>query len=238
MVDGSGRRADRSRALTTLNRWTARHLNYSFSDIQLLELALSHRSVGNINNERLEFLGDALLNLAIAERLYELFPEYTEGELSRLRASLVNSVSLEKIAAAIELDRYIQLSKAERASGGARRSSILANAVEAIIGAVLLDGGHDMARRVVDVLYTNRLQNLPSPDDLKDSKTRLQEWLQARGASLPVYSVVDVAGADHAQTFTVSCQAMEEAVTAKGGSRRAAEQAAAGKVLELLTRDG
>jgi ribonuclease-3 len=238
MVDGGSGRADRSRALTTLGRWTTQTFNYSFSDPKLLEQALSHRSVGDINNERLEFLGDALLNLAIAERLYQLFPDYSEGDLSRLRASLVNGASLEKIAVAVELDQYIVLSRAERASGGARRGSILANAVEAIIGAALLDGGHAAATQVVDHLYVDRLDNLPSPDELKDPKTRLQEWLQARGESLPVYGVEGVAGADHAQTFTVSCQAQDQRATADGSSRRSAEQAAAQQILEVLNHDG
>ncbi len=238
MVDGSSGPADRNRALTALGRWTVQQFNYSFSDTQLLGRALSHRSVGEVNNERLEFLGDALLNLAIAERLYERFPDYSEGDLSRVRASLVNGASLEQIAIAVGLDQHIVLSNAERASGGARRGSILANAVEAIIGAVLLDGGHGAAYGVVDQLYLDRLEALPSPDELKDPKTRLQEWLQARAKALPEYGVEEVVGADHAQTFTVSCQALDQRATASGRSRRGAEQAAAKKVLELLIREG
>lgn len=237
MVNGCHRQAGRDRALTALGRWSSQYLNYSFGNPSLLEQALSHRSVGDANNERLEFLGDGFLNLAIAQRLYELCPQYSEGELSRLRASLVNGASLKAIAVSIQLDQHIIISKAERSSGGARRASIIANAVEAIIGAVLLDGGYEAARQVVNHLYLDRLNNLPSPDDLKDAKTRLQEWLQARGVDLPEYTVEHVAGADHAQTFTVSCSAEGQATRAEGRSRRTAEQRAARLLLDILRHD-
>lgn len=237
MVNGCRRQTGRDRALTALARWTLQYLNYSFSNPSLLTQALSHRSVGDANNERLEFLGDGFLNLAIAQRLYELHPLYSEGDLSRLRASLVNGVTLQEIAVSLELDQHIILSKAERSSGGARRASIIANAVEAIIGAVLLDGGHEAAQQVVDRLYLSRLDNLPPPDELKDPKTRLQEWLQARGSELPEYLVEHLAGAAHAQTFTVSCSAAGEITRADGASRRGAEQEAARLLLDALRHD-
>lgn len=220
-----------------LDRWTQEFLKYSFSNPSLLDQALSHRSVGPDNNERLEFLGDGFLNLAIAQRLYELYPEYSEGDLSRLRASLVNGDTLEEIAVAVQLDQHIILGKAERNSGGARRASIIANGVEAIIGAVLLDGGYEAARQVVDQLYLTRLGNLPAPDELKDPKTRLQEWLQARAIDLPEYTVEHVAGAAHAQTFTVSCSAVGQVTRADGTSRRHAEQEAARLLLDILSHD-
>ncbi|MEE8306334.1 MAG: ribonuclease III [Gammaproteobacteria bacterium] len=223
--------------MTALARWTTKYLNYSFSDSSLLSRALTHRSVGGDNNERLEFLGDGFLNLAIAELLYELYPSYSEGDLSRLRASLVNGASLQEIAVSLELDQHIILSKAERGSGGARRASIIANAVEAIIGAVLLDGGYEAARRVVNRLYVTRLENLSSPDELKDPKTRLQEWLQARGNELPDYVVEHVAGAAHAQTFTLSVSAVGRNASADGTSRRGAEQEAARLLLDILRHD-
>ena len=223
--------------MTALARWTTKYLNYSFSDTSLLTQALSHRSVGDDNNERLEFLGDGFLNLAIAQRLYELYPTYTEGDLSRLRASLVNGSTLQEIAVSLKLDQHIIVSKAERSSGGAQRASIIANAVEAIIGAVLLDSGYEAAQQVVDQLYLTRLDNLPSPDELKDPKTRLQEWLQARGSELPEYVVEHVAGAAHAQTFSVSVKALGQTACADGTSRRAAEQEAARLLLGTLRHD-
>lgn len=223
--------------MTALARWTTKYLNYSFSDTSLLTQALSHRSVGDDNNERLEFLGDGFLNLAIAQRLYELYPTYTEGDLSRLRASLVNGSTLQEIAVSLKLDQHIIVSKSERSSGGAQRASIIANAVEAIIGAVLLDSGYEAAQQVVDQLYLTRLDNLPSPDELKDPKTRLQEWLQARGSELPEYVVEHVAGAAHAQTFSVSVKALGQKACADGTSRRAAEQEAARLLLGTLRHD-
>jgi ribonuclease-3 len=201
---------------------------YVFRDPALRELALSHRSVGARNNERLEFFGDALVNLLVAELLYESFPRADEGELTRLRARLVSEPALAAIAREQELGDRLHLGPGELKSGGFRRDSILADAFEALIAAVYLDGGWQACRDCVRGLYTGRLAQAANADD-KDPKTRLQEWLQARGLPLPEYELTGSSGADHARVFDVTCIVAASGLrcVGRGSSRRAAEQSAA-----------
>lgn len=210
-------------------------LNYRFRDPALAELALTHRSMGKPNNERLEFLGDALLGAIIAEMLYEVHPKASEGELSRLRAQLVNGQALAVVARELELGDGLKLGPGELKSGGFRRESILADAFEATLAAVYLDGGFAVCREVTRQLFAERIAALHRSS--KDAKTRLQEWLQARGLPLPRYELLASHGEDHAKTFDVSCAIDEPAVfvaEAHGGNRRAAEQDAAEAVLNHL----
>lgn len=211
-------------------------LDYRFQDRHWLELALTHRSVGSRNNERLEFLGDALLNAVMASELFLRHADLDEGTLSRLRAGLVNQNALAELAAGLDLGSYLQLASGEAKSGGQQRASIQADALEAILGAIFMDGGWESARRVILRLFAARLAHPPALHALKDSKTQLQELLQARSLPLPVYRLETVSGADHAQKFSVSCHVASLALGASGsaGSRRAAEQEAARRVLELL----
>ena len=210
-------------------------LNYRFRDPALAQLALTHRSVGKPNNERLEFLGDALLGAIVAEMLYEAHPKASEGELSRLRAQLVNGQALAVVARELALGDGLKLGPGELKSGGFRRDSILADAFEATVAAVYQDGGFDACRQFVRGLFAERIVALRRSS--KDAKTRLQEWLQAKGLPLPQYELVASHGEDHAKTFDVSCSIGEPlAFTAEahGGSRRAAEQDAAEAVLNRL----
>ena len=213
-------------------------LEYAFSNEALLTEALTHRSAAAINNERLEFLGDGILNFVIAARLFEQYPDMQEGDLSRLRASLVNKDSPADIAKQLELGEYIKLGSGELKSGGRRRDSILADAVEAILGAVYLDGGFDTCRSLVLRLYEEKLQNIPDVQTLKDPKTRLQELLQSRHYALPEYTVLGVSGKAHQQMFMVECkiEELECITTAEGRSRRKAEQAAAERAIEEVSR--
>ncbi len=214
-------------------------LGYRFGDPALLDKALTHRSAGRYNYERLEFLGDAALGLVIAAELFERFPDYREGELSRLRASLVRKTTLAELARELDLGEHLRLGSGELKSGGHRRESILADVLEAIFGAVYLDAGFEAARALVLRLYAGRLQTLPSAAELKDPKTRLQEFLQARQLELPEYSVIAVHGEAHAQTFDVECHipALARRVRASGRSRRKAEQQAAAEMLAQLEAD-
>ncbi len=211
-------------------------LNYQFSDPTLAQLALTHRSVSAANNERLEFLGDAVLDTVISARLLTLRPEATEGELSRQRAALVRDQSLAVIAADADIGPLIELGEGERKSGGRRRQSILADAIEALLGAAFTDGGYAAATAVVDHLFAARLANLPDDDVLKDPKTRLQEWLQERALPLPLYEVLETYGKPHQQVFKVACSIDDPAhrAEASGSSRRKAEQSAAQGVLGQL----
>lgn len=227
--------------MTDRARWAERELAYQFSDPALLERALTHRSASRENNERLEFLGDAMLSLTIAQALYESRPEANEGDLSRARAALVNKQTLAKVGRRLGIDEQLVLGAGELRSGGAQRASAIADAVEAVIGAVVLDGGFDAGDRVVRRLLGEPLAGLPDTDALKDPKTRLQEWLQARGHGLPVYTVDEVGGSDHNRVFAVSCRvdAKDLAIHGSGSSRRRAEQAAAEAMLvELQGGDG
>ena len=210
-------------------------LNHRFGDPALAQLALTHRSFGKPNNERLEFLGDALLGMIIAELLYEVHPKSNEGELSRLRAQLVNGQELAVIGCELELGDELKLGPGELKSGGFRRDSILADAFEALVAAVYLDAGFDACRACVRELFGERIAALRRSS--KDAKTRLQEWLQAKGLPLPQYELTASHGEDHAKTFDVSCAISEPlafVAEAHGGNRRAAEQDAAETVLNWL----
>jgi ribonuclease-3 len=212
----------------------SRRIDYAFHDESLLALALTHRSFnGNRNNERLEFLGDSILNFIIGEALFQQFPEAREGQLSRLRASLVKGTTLTKVSQQLNLGPYLYLGPGELKSGGSRRDSILADVVEAIIGAVYMDGGMDQAKRLVLRWFASRLQSLSLEDTTKDNKTRLQEWLQSNKLPLPTYEIEDVTGKSHAQFFVVNCvvDALDLNSQGQGQSRRQAEQIAAGKIL-------
>ncbi len=208
-------------------------LGYEFRDTALLALALTHRSAGKHNNERLEFIGDGVLNFIIAETLYRHFPEAAEGDLSRLRARLVKGETLANVAREIDIGPHISMGSGEMKSGGERRESILADAFEAIIGAIFLDSGFDACQSFVKRLFSKRIENLPAADDLKDPKTKLQEYLQSRQYNLPQYELIRSEGADHNKLFTVSCAIpqLDIEIEAAGRSRRKAEQSAAEKAL-------
>ena len=216
--------------------WVRAELGYEPRDPALFRAALTHRSAPGPNNERLEFLGDAVLNLVVAHHLYVAFPEATEGDLSRLRARVVSGEPLAEIAASLKLGEALQLGSGELKTGGFRRQSILADAFEAVCGAVYLDGGLAVAESVIERLFEPRIAALPAPDELKDAKTRLQEYLQSRGLALPRYAVERVEGEAHAQTFHVSCEVPPLRLSAegRGSSRRRAEQEAAERILSTL----
>lgn len=208
-------------------------LAYSFNDIELLNEALTHRSYATKNNERLEFLGDGILNFVIAHELFKQYPDVQEGDLSRLRATLVNKESLAEIAGQLDLGEVILLGTGELKSGGFRRPSILADTVESILGAVYSDGGFESCRDLIVRLYAKRLASPADLQSLKDPKTRLQELLQSRRFSLPEYQVVNITGQAHSQIFHVRCSIdkMNIKVDGEGKSRRKAEQVAAEKAI-------
>jgi ribonuclease-3 len=207
---------------------------YRFRNPRLLTEALTHRSFGGYNNERLEFLGDAVLNCVIAAELYRTYARASEGELSRLRATLVRGETLAELANGLGLGNYLRLGGGEMKTGGFRRTSIVADAMEAVLGAVYLDSDFVTCQRLILRLYRDRLAQLPALNELKDPKTRLQEYLQARQRGLPVYNVLEITGEDHAQNFTVECIVDSTRTVAAGTSRRRAEQQAAKQALELL----
>ncbi|HRF61977.1 MAG TPA: ribonuclease III [Candidatus Competibacter sp.] len=209
-------------------------LDYTFRSPELLEEALTHRSASGRNNERLEFLGDALLNMVIAEYLFQRYPKASEGEMSRLRASLVKGETLAELARHLKLGDWLRLGAGELKSGGFRRESILSDTLEAVFGAVYLDGGLSACRDLIARLYRDCLARLASASELKDPKTRLQEYLQARQQALPVYNVLEIRGEPHAQSFKVECVVAETRVVAQGSSRRKAEQEAARQLLERI----
>lgn len=212
-----------------------KQLDISFDDKTLLEIALRHRSVGRPNNERLEFLGDSILNFIIADTLFKLFPNASEGQLTRLRASLVNKQSLAELALTLQLDDIIELGVGEKKSGGFKRASILADALEAILAAIYLDQGVETLRRVLDVLYEDKLAELSLKKINKDPKTKLQECLQASRQPLPTYCVLKSENRGHDSQFVIQCQVMGlEPTLGEGTSRRAAEQEAAQMALEIL----
>lgn len=212
-------------------------LEYRFSRPSLIEQALTHRSAGSPNNERLEFLGDSILNCVIAHALFERFADLREGEMSRLRANLVRQESLYRIASDLQLGNELRLGEGELKSGGERRPSILADALEAVIGAVFLDGGFNAAQRVVLGLYQDQLEQIDLRQSGKDAKTSLQEWLQGRRYPLPIYELMRVRGEAHAQEFEVECRVSKPALVTVGigQSRRVAEQSAAQRAIEELS---
>ncbi len=211
-------------------------LGYQFKDQQLLTEALSHRSSGSRNYERLEFLGDSFLNFTIATELYHQRPDEDEGALSRLRASLVRESTLAEIARELALGDFMNMGVGELRSGGFKRDSILSDVVESLIGAVFIEAGYESARALVLRLYGNRVAMLPPSAQLKDPKTRLQEHLQGQGLDRPLYEVVQTSGKAHEMSFTVRCDLQEPVlrVTATASSRRKAEQAAAQLLLDKL----
>ena len=211
-------------------------LGVSFNSGELLEQALTHRSAGQPHNERLEFLGDAILGMIVAERLFTLFPEASEGQLSRLRAQLVKRDTLAKIAREISLGEYLRMGSGELRAGGQSRDSTLSDALEAFLGAVYLDLGTNAVEEVFNSLFEERLQQLDLSRSVKDPKTRLQEYLQSRNLALPEYSVTATSGKQHQQLFEVECSLPDLDITARGEgrSRRKAEQDAASNALELI----
>lgn len=213
-------------------------LGYAFTHPGLLEQALTHRSFSVDNNERLEFLGDGVLNCVVGALLYERFPDLKEGQLSRIRANLVNQQPLYEIAQELGLGRHLRLGEGELRSGGASRPSILADAVESILGAAFLDAGFEAARGMVERLFASRLDEIDPATHGKDAKTLLQEWLQSRKHGLPQYELVATSGQAHAQTFRVACRidALGIATEGAGASRKAAEQAAAQTAYQRLAR--
>ncbi len=216
-----------------------RRLDYQPQDDTLLRCALTHRSAGKHNNERLEFLGDAILGFVIADQLYRRFPEADEGQLSRLRSSLVKRETLAEIAREVDLSPHLVLGRGELCSGGHNRASILADAVEAVLAAVYLDKGLEAVRSLILRLFAKRLERLSPDVQQKDPKTQLQEYLQARGLALPKYSVIDIQGDSHDQIFTVTCRSADlgRETVGRGGSRRKAEQAAAKRLLDEIRDD-
>lgn len=211
-------------------------LGYAFRDRALLQQATTHRSFSADHNERLEFLGDSVLNLAVAHLLYAQLSQLPEGDLSRVRANLVKQDTLQDLALEIGLPEVIRLGEGELRSGGRKRPSILADALEAVIGAVYLDGGYSAAQALVERLFRNVEIQPQMQAAAKDPKTELQEWLQGRKLALPQYTVMATTGAAHRQTFEVACEVRElrQSQRGLGPSRRAAEQAAAAALLDIL----
>ena len=213
-------------------------LNYKFLNTSLLDNALTHRSHSGPNNERLEFLGDSILNFIVAEMLFSHFPFAPEGDLSRLRAALVRGETLAEIAREFALGDYLNLGEGELKSGGFRRASILADALEAVIGAIYLDAGMDACKACVRRWMQNRISDLSLATGEKDAKSQLQEWLQARKKPLPIYAVADTQGDLHDQLFTVSCSVslIDEITTATAPNRKSAEKEAAQLMLQKLEK--
>ena len=211
-------------------------LGHRFTQPELFKRALTHRSFGTEHNERLEFLGDAVLNLAVSQLLYQRFAGSDEGDLTRVRAHLVREESLHRAALALNLPQVVRLSDGEARGGGAQRASILADALEALIGATFVDGGFDAAHQVVRRLFGEVIDGTEVDSWSKDAKTELQEWLQARRLAVPAYRIAATRGLAHAQTFEVECEVVSLALVERGEgrSRRAAEQQAARRMLDTL----
>ncbi len=211
-------------------------LDYTFQNSSLLKEAVTHRSANPKNNERLEFLGDSILNFVVAADLFTRYPQSSEGDLSRIRASLVNKEGLHIVSQDLKLGNYLILGSGELKSGGYRRNSILADTVEAIFGAVYMDSDLIRCQTLILMLYKEQLENIPDADSLKDPKTRLQELLQSRKLGLPEYDIIETVGKAHNQQFTVSCSINKFELKTKGKAtnRRKAEQSAAGEMLILV----
>lgn len=213
-----------------------RSIGHTFSNSSLLQTALTHRSHSSPHNERLEFLGDSILNGVIARQLFDRFPEMPEGDLSRLRANLVRQDSLHQLALSLSLGKSLRLGEGELKSGGSQRPSILADSLEALFGAIWLDAGYDAASGVIVRLYADLLTAIIPGQPIKDAKTRLQEVLQSKRLPLPKYSLIGTAGEAHAQQFKIACEidSLRIRTEGSGGSRRAAEQMAAECALERM----
>ena len=217
--------------------WLSKTLDYKFNDPDLFRQALTHRSARGNSNERLEYLGDAVLDVVVSEALYHARPDAAEGDLSRLRASIVRDSSLSELAGELGLGEHLILGSGEKKTGGHRRESILADALEALFGAVYVDSNFETASRIIRHAFGKRLEEFPNPEELRDPKTRLQEWLQAGGATPPEYLLVDVSGKAHQQRFEVQCVIPgRNPTTGTGTSRRGAEQQAAERMLAELGR--
>ncbi len=218
--------------------WLKRSLDYKFKNIQLLEQALTHRSAHGTNNERLEYLGDAVLDFIISEAVYMQRPDASEGVLSRLRSSLVKDATLAELASDLGIGDHLILGSGEKKSGGHRRASILADALEAIFGAVYLDSGFDEAKRIIHNAFAGRLVQIPDSAEQRDPKTRLQELVQSRKIALPDYRVEKVEGKAHQQTFSVRCtiEELDASTKGQGTTRRDAEQESAQHMLALLDK--
>lgn len=215
-------------------------IGYQFKDYELLQLAVTHRSYsGKNNNERLEFLGDSILNFVVGKALFDQFPAGKEGQLSRLRANLVQGVTLAEVGKQLELSQCLLLGAGELKTGGSRRESIIADAVEAIIGAVFQEAGFDVCRTMVLNWFAPRMAKLALSDTVKDNKTRLQEYLQGEKLPLPLYEITAVTGESHSQSFVVQCviEGLTDTFMGSGPNRRRAEQQAAGKALATLLSD-
>ncbi|XPF93660.1 ribonuclease III [Colwellia sp. RE-S-Sl-9] len=221
-------------ALTALSK----RIGYTFNDQNLLLQALTHRSAKGLHNERLEFLGDSILGFVIAEALFNQFPQHDEGDLTRMRSSLVKGVTLAELGRNFKLGEHLILGAGELKSGGHKRDSILEDAVEAIIGAVYLDSDQKRCKALILAWFSERLANIKPGNGQKDPKTRLQEYLQGRKIELPEYEVLEITGQSHNQQFTVKCitSVINTEVVAKGTSRRKAEQSAAQQVLDLIQK--
>jgi ribonuclease-3 len=220
-------------------RWLKKSLDYEFRDTELLRQALTHRSAPGRNNERLEYLGDAVLDTVVSEIVYRQKPDADEGSLSRLRSFLVKDSALADLATELGIGRHIIFGPGEKKTGGHRRDSILADALEALFGAVYLDAGFDAAKSIICNAYGERLRQLPDAIDLRDPKTALQEFLQARQLPLPEYHMDQISGKAHQQTFVISCTVTgtSSRSTGTGGSRRDAEQQAAERMLAMLLEE-
>ena len=214
-------------------------LQYQFRDPELLSLALSHRSCGSSNNERLEFLGDSILGVTVTDFLYHQFPQAREGDLSRMRSQIVRAESLAQVAKKLQLGPELSLGPGEMKSGGQRRDSILGDTVEALIGAVYLDTGIDAARGAVNNWFKELLAAASDAQPVKDAKTALQEWLQQRSKPVPQYELVNTGGEAHSRLFTVSCKIdqVNKTISATASSRRKAEQLVAEKLLSELEQE-
>ena len=216
----------------------SKRIGYTFNDQSILLQALTHRSAKGLHNERLEFLGDSILGFVIAEVLFDKFPKHDEGDLTRMRSSLVRGVTLAKLGRDFKLGEHLILGAGELKSGGHQRDSILEDAVEAIIGAVYLDSNQDTCRALILNWFNHHLDTIKPGNEQKDPKTRLQEYLQGRKIALPEYEVIEVTGQSHNQQFTVKCitSVIDTDVISKGTSRRKAEQSAAQQVLDLIKK--
>lgn len=213
---------------------------YRFENPELLRAALTHRSSGSKNNERLEFLGDSILNFVVASRLYQLRPANSEGDLSRLRSRVVRGDTLARLASGLRLGDHLIMGEGELKTGGFQRGSILADALEALFGAIYVDGGFEAAEGVIREVCDSVIEGLPDAEALKDPKTRLQEWLQARARPLPAYELLREEGAEHAKQFLIRARLPDsgDEAEAAGSSHRKAEQAAAALLLGQLTGPG